>query len=142
VKEASVVISGKIVAVGLPAPAAVAGASAGESSAGGRISEHDPFWREAVVEVQNVHKGSTGKNQVVLRFPSSTDVRWYHAPKFHAGQQGVFSLRPDQVSGHVALGLAAASFGPAPAFTCLHSADFQPSDNEADAAVAIAAAAT
>jgi hypothetical protein len=93
------------------------------------------------VTFKSVHKGSVAKKQVVLRFPSSTDVRWYRAPKFHAGQQGVFSLRPDQVSGHIAFGEAAASFSPEAAFTCLHSADFQPADNEVDADVAKTAAA-
>jgi hypothetical protein len=139
-KEAQVVLSGKIIAVGLPGPTATA---TGGATGGTAISEHDPFWREAVVEVHEVHKGALGKNQVVLRFPSSSDVRWYHAPKFRAGQQGVFSLRPDQISGHTAPGAMAASLsaGEAPAaFTCLQSADFQPSDSEAEAAVAIAAA--
>jgi hypothetical protein len=139
-KDAQVVLSGKIIAVGLPAPSATVAAAA---SGGTAISEHDPLWREAVVEVQEVHKGALGKKQVVLRFPGSSDVRWYKAPKFHAGQQGVFSLRPDQISGHTAPGPMAASLSPgaAPAaFTCLQSADFQPSDSEAEAAAAIAAA--
>jgi hypothetical protein len=93
-----------------------------------------------VVEVQQVHKGQLDKNQVVVRFPSSTDVRWYHAPKFHVGHEGVFSLRPDQLSGHVAPGIAAASFAPGASFTCLDAADFQPADHQPEVAAAIAAA--
>jgi hypothetical protein len=140
--EAPVVISGKVVAVGLPAPKGAPGAAAAASgpSEPERISEHEPFWREAVVEVKQIHKGTLGKNQVVLRFPSSTDVRWYHSPKFEPGQEGVFSLRPDAVSGHVDPGVMAASLSAADSYTCLNAADFQPSRNAAETAVAIDAA--
>ena len=131
---APLVITGKIVAVGLPGAA-----TAGAATQSERISEHDPFWREAVVEVHSVHKGTVGKQQVLLRFPSSTDVRWHRAPKFQTGQQGVFSLRGDDVSGHT-MGQAATSFTADTAYTALHSADFQPLENEAEVAVAIAAA--
>ena len=139
--EAPVVISGKVVAVGLPTPAgaAVAAAAVGAPKPG-RISEHEPFWREAVVEVQKVHKGSVGNNRVVLRFPSSTDVRWHRAPKFETGQEGVFSLHRDAVSGHVGPGAMAASLNVHESYTCLDPAAFQPAHNEAEAAVAIDAA--
>ncbi len=139
--EAPVVISGKVVAVGLPGPSAVTAAAAASGVTPDEpISEHAPFWREAIVEVQQVHKGSVGDRQVVVRFPSSTDVRWHRAPKFEAGQEGVFSLHPDAVSGQAALGLAAASLGSKETFTSLSSADFQPAHNEAAAAAAIEAA--
>jgi hypothetical protein len=139
--EAPVVITGKVVAVGLPAAAAgnVAIAAAGAPTPE-PISEHDPFWREAVVEVQNVHKGTLGTDRVVLRFPSSTDVRWHRAPKFKTGQEGVFSLHRDAVSGHVALGAMAASLNVQESYTCLDPDAFQPADHEAEAAVAIDAA--
>jgi hypothetical protein len=140
--EAPVVISGKVIAVGLPGPAPAAAAAAGGPGRPTRISEHDPLWREAVVEVQQVHKGTAGKKQVVVRFPSSTDVRWHRAPKFQVGQEGVFSLHPDKVSAHAAPGAMAASFNPGASYTCLNVADFQPAHNEADAAVAIEASKT
>jgi hypothetical protein len=140
--SAPVVITGKVVAVGLPGTAPVA-AAAGAAPPSRRISEHDPFWREAVVEVQAVHKGTVGKRQVVLRFPSSTDVRWHRAPKFETGQRGIFSLRQDDISGHATVGPAAASLTAdtaPPAYTALHAADFQPLDHEAEAALAVSAA--
>jgi hypothetical protein len=143
VSEAPVVISGKVVAVGLPTPAGAAKvAAAGATPEPEWISEHDPSWREAVVEVQDVHKGTVGTDRVVLRFPSSTDIRWYRAPKFQTGQEGVFSLHPDAVS-HVAHGAMAASLaGPnvKGSYTCLDPAGFQPAHHEAEAAVAIDAA--
>ena len=146
VATAAAVITGRVVAVGLPssgaAPPAATAAVAQPPPWKRPISEHEPFWREAVVEVEKVHKGSVGKPQVVLRFPSSTDVRWHKAPKFQAGQQGVFSLRSDEISGHTTVGPTAASMNVTAdaAFTALHSADFQPLDDAADVAVAVSAA--
>jgi hypothetical protein len=81
-----------------------------------------------------------GNNRVVLRFPSSTDVRWHRAPKFETGQEGVFSLHRDAVSGHVGPGAMAASLNVHESYTCLDPAAFQPAHNEAEAAVAIDAA--
>jgi hypothetical protein len=141
VSAAAAVVSGKVTAIGLPG-AAVANAAAGPAPAVSvRISEHNPFWRDAVVEVQHVHKGAIGKNQVLVRFPSSTDVRWHRAPKFHTGQEGVFSLHDDRVSGHP-IGAMALAVGiqPGTAFTCLSPADFQPADKRAEVAAALAAA--
>jgi len=57
-----------------------------------RISEHDPIWHEAVVNVESVEKGKTGQKQVVVRFPGSNDVRWRYYPKLRPGQQGVFLM--------------------------------------------------
>jgi hypothetical protein len=106
------------------------------------VSEHEPFWREAVVEVQAVHKGAVPSQQVVLRFPDSNDVRWHRSPKFQAGQEGVFSLHTDQISSRPQFGLAAASMAAtATAYTALSSADFQPADHEAEVAAVLSAAA-
>jgi len=65
-----------------------------------RVSEHDPDWHEAVVEVQSVLKGAQVKgNKVVVRFPARNDVAWVHSPKFAKNQQGIFCLNRDQTSG-------------------------------------------
>jgi hypothetical protein len=69
-------------------------------SATTRVSEHDPDWHEAVVEVQSVLKGAQVKgNKVVVRFPGRNDVAWVHSPKFSKNQQGIFCLNKDQTSG-------------------------------------------
>ncbi len=69
-------------------------------SATTRISEHDPDWHEAVVEVQSVLKGGQVKgNKIVVRFPRRNDVAWVHSPKFEKNQQGIFCLNRDQTSG-------------------------------------------
>ncbi len=65
-----------------------------------RVSEHDPDWHEAVVEVQSVLKGAQVKgNKVVVRFPGRNDVAWVHSPKFTKNQQGIFCLNRDQATG-------------------------------------------
>ena len=69
-------------------------------SATTHVSEHDPDWHEAVVEVQSVLKGGQVKgNKVVVRFPGRNDVAWVHSPKFEKNQQGIFCLNRDQASG-------------------------------------------
>jgi hypothetical protein len=64
------------------------------------ISEHDPDWHEAVVEVQSVLKGGLVKGKkVIVRFPARNDVAWVHSPRFEKNQQGIFCLNRDQTSG-------------------------------------------
>jgi hypothetical protein len=101
---ANLVVSGTVTAVRLP-PEMVAGkrrtARVGaplEPAAAGPVSEHDPHWREAVIAVDDVHKGRDAKRDIVIRFPASTDVRWYRAPKFQAGQKGFFMLHDTLVT--------------------------------------------
>jgi len=76
--------------------------------------EHDADWREAVVEVQSVESGLPLK-QVVVFFPGSDDVRWYAAPKFRVGQEGVWILHQNTFQDV-----------PTPGYTALHPSDFQP----------------
>jgi len=100
------------------------------------VSEHDPKWREAVVEVDDVHKGAHQKKQVVVRFPASKDVMWYHLPKFQPGQQGFFMLHKSLAPGEkkragkskkkAAPGLIAQEAGAPDVYTAPDAADFQP----------------
>jgi plastocyanin len=65
-----------------------------------RITEHDPSWQEAVIQVETMIKGALPADQrVVVRFPGSLDVAWRAMPKFTVGQEGTFLLRRDQLSG-------------------------------------------
>lgn len=135
-KAADVVVSGKVVSVRLPSETAEgAGASAAYSdqAPGGPVSEHDPDWREAVVEVKEIHKGRPEK-QIVVRFPASTDVMWYAAPKFHPGQQGYFMLHKEEAktsktkraNKSVGKSAATAEAETKVVYTALDAADFQP----------------
>lgn len=119
--DAKLVISGKVIAVGEVAPQAEA-----STTEFGRISEHEPHWQEAVLEVQKVHKGKTKKKRVVVRFPASLDIQWCESPKFQVGHEGVFMLNPDEISAVSKMGLTAEALGSKDAFTCLAPASFQP----------------
>lgn len=68
---------------------------AGKKAGPARITEHDPAIAEAVIDVDEEIKGKPPGKQVVVRFPTSTDVMWYRYPKLEAGKSGVFILQPD-----------------------------------------------
>jgi hypothetical protein len=150
--EAHLVVSGKVAMVRLLDEMAETGtneiraASSAEAGKARPVSEHDPKWREAVIEVDNVHKGTHATKTVVVRFPASTDVRWYKAPKFHPGQRGYFIMRKTTVTKGEPreTGERAMTGGaePAPevveAYTCLHPADFQPYGSRSKALIELA----
>jgi hypothetical protein len=62
----------------------------------GPISEHDPIWQEAVIEVSDVEKGRGTQKRILVRFPESTDVMWVDTPKLQLGQEGVFLLKNEK----------------------------------------------
>lgn len=71
-----------------------------KSGAPSRVTEHDPDWQEAVVEVQSVLKGGKVKgNKVIVRFPNRNDVAWVNSPKFAKNQRAIFCLNRDQATG-------------------------------------------
>ena len=127
VDRADLIVSGRVSAVRLSPDEAKARATA---MSRGRttepISEHAPLWQEAVIDIDEVHKGSHKKKQVVVRFPSSTDVRWHSAPKFQTGEEGVFMLHKTQLTPSQAK-TAAIALAPEE-YTALHAADVQPLD--------------
>lgn len=85
------------------------------------VTEHDPDWHEAVVQVQSVLKGGKLKgNKIVVRFARRNDVAWVHSPKFEKNQQGIFCLNRDQQGG-----------GQPNAYTCLGHGDALPMSDEA-----------
>jgi hypothetical protein len=122
---ADAVVSGRVVSVRVPTDVVTARASAvaatGEMFE--RVSEHDPDWRIAEVQVDEVHSGSHDGKSVEVRFPSSDDVMWHYAPKFHPGSEGLFILHKTSKE------RAAASAAPTKdggEYVCLNPADFQP----------------
>jgi len=58
----------------------------------GPITEHDPLWWEAVLEVRSVLKGTAAEKTVTFWYPSSADVMWAQVPKPNAGQEGTWLL--------------------------------------------------
>jgi hypothetical protein len=124
--RARVVVSGQVVSITLPAGQArlAAGAEPGE-----RFSEHDPLWRDAVIQVHAVHKGRHAGKRAVVRFPASNDVMWHQAPKFQAGQEGFFMLHRGEPNEPSRERFAFAANGGARTYTALHPADFQAFDH-------------
>lgn len=127
---ADLVVTGLVTSVRVTPEGATAAASGGTSK-WKPVSEHDPMTQEAAIQVTTVHKGARGHDEVKLRFPRSTDVRWYQAPKFVVGQQGVFMLHKGEKPAKVAVrGAAVAAALPevdTQGFhTALHPVDFLP----------------
>jgi hypothetical protein len=120
--DADMIVTGKVVSVGLPKEAAGRAVSGG----GGRVSEHNAHWREAVVDVQQVDKGRPTVRQLVVRFPASNDVAWANAPKFEPGQEGVFILQKSAPEAAPRGSKRAAASEDKPTYTALHPHDFQP----------------
>ena len=96
------------------------------------VSEHDPDWHDAVVTIANAGAGGQGQKQIVVRYPNSTDVRWYRVPKLRAGMTGSFILHPadspeiaDTASADMLRSAVSAAPQP-PEFVLLHPEDFQP----------------
>jgi hypothetical protein len=58
------------------------------------ITEHDPQWCEAVIDVDSVVQGAGDDepNRVTVRFAASRDASWVDAPKVAIGESAVFML--------------------------------------------------
>ncbi len=116
IEAAEMVIVGRVAAVGSATMEAL-------GAPPGPISEHNPNWREAVIDVETAIKGAQAGQRVVVRFPASLDVAWYDTPKFSEGQEGTFILQRDQVSGTATALLAGSEVA---AYTALNSLDVLP----------------
>ena len=94
-----------------------------------RVTEHDPDWHEAVVEIQSVLKGGQVKgHKVVVRFPNRDDVAWAHSPRFTKNQRGIFCLNRDQATGVPTTKLGSKDVY---VYTCLGHGDALPLSEEA-----------
>ena len=93
------------------------------------VTEHDPDWHEAVVEIQSVLKGGPVKgNKVVVRFPNLNDVAWARSPKFTKNQRGIFCLNRDKATGAPTTKLGSKEVY---VYTCLGHGDALPLSEEA-----------
>ena len=100
-----------------------------KSGAPSQVTEHDPDWHEAVVEIQSVLKGGKVKgNKVVVRFPQRNDVAWVSSPKFAKNQQGIFCLNRDQATGVPTTKVGGQKVS---VYTCLGHGDSLPMSEEA-----------
>lgn len=100
-----------------------------KSGAPSRVTEHDPDWHEAVVEVQSVLKGGKVKgNKVIVRFPNRNDVAWVNSPKFEKNQRAIFCLNRDQATGAPTTKYGGQQMS---IYTCLNHGDALPISEEA-----------
>jgi hypothetical protein len=113
IEKAAMVVAGRVEQV---RPAELAAAPARPK----RITEHDPQWQEAIIQVQDGIKGARAGEQVVVRFPGSPDVAWVGTPKFTVGQEGTFLLHKDSTTGSPNTMIAGKSV---PAYTAMHKVD-------------------
>jgi hypothetical protein len=111
--EAELALTGRVTSIRIPAT----------SDHNRPPSEHDPQWREAVVEIEKVHKGKLQKKEVVVRFPASADRMWYRAPKLEANHRGHFLLH--KWSPELARKTLTETAAPADTYTILHPEDFE-----------------
>jgi len=58
------------------------------------VSEHDPDWWAALVQVIRSIKGDL-EGEIEVRYPNSHDIRWYRVPKLREGQEGILMLHRD-----------------------------------------------
>lgn len=93
IRAADIIVVGRVAEVRSPLMAA------GAERRPMRITEHDPYWQEAVITVEKKLKGAAQMERVVVRFPSSIDVMWHAVPKLKQGQEGTFLLRADKRTG-------------------------------------------
>ncbi len=127
IDRAAMVVGGRVQQV---RPAELAAAPAHPR----RITEHDPQWQEAIIQVQDGIKGAQPGEQVVVRFPGSHDVAWVGAPKFAEGQEGTFLLHVDSTTGSPRTMIGGRSV---PAYTALHKLDVLSSQDAARVRVLI-----
>jgi hypothetical protein len=60
------------------------------------LRRDEPHWQIAVLSVRKALKGKPDTSD--LYFPTSMDKKWYRAPRFHKGQNGIFILH--RTEGH------------------------------------------
>ena len=65
-------------------------------------TEHDPEWRVAEIQVDEVLKGKPETKNLQVLFASSKDVMFFQSPKFAEGDEGIFFPRQtDTVSARI-----------------------------------------
>jgi hypothetical protein len=120
--DADLVVSGKVVSVRIPADATAARKRTTKTRS--PITEHDPVWREAVIQVDDVLKGEKKAKQVTVRFPDSSDVMFHGVPRFEPGQEGYFMLHKGDAT--KTTGRRVQKSKSADTYFALDAQDFQP----------------
>jgi hypothetical protein len=68
------------------------------------VSEHDPQWMRATIEIEDVLAGALDAKEFVLVFPGTMDIAWVGVARPKQGQQAVWLLTADpELGGYKAL---------------------------------------
>jgi hypothetical protein len=70
------------------------------------LSQHNPDWQEATIDVESVEKGKVPNKTIQAFFANSNDIAWHSAPKLKKGDRGVFLLHSRDPFGRALPGLA------------------------------------
>jgi hypothetical protein len=84
--DADVVVVGTVSNISVP-----------EQRPRGPITEHNPEYREATIDVHAVEKGDPPPDRVKVVYSASDDVEWRNTPTFHVGQSGIFLLNKQEI---------------------------------------------
>lgn len=85
------------------------------------ISEHNPHWWEAVLQISSIKTGEFQGQELRILFPSSNDEVWMKSPKPKLQEEGIWILQKDQQE-------KGGSKFQVPGYTALDALDFQPMD--------------
>ncbi|MFI6849602.1 hypothetical protein OG535_03925 [Kitasatospora sp. NBC_00085] len=85
------------------------------------ISEHDPDWWRAQLDVSHVESGDVPPGRLSVLYPNSRDIHWYRVPKPSPGQQGMWILHATEGADDESAALRDAA-----RFQLLHPDDCQP----------------
>ena len=64
----------------------------------GPLSEHNPIWQEATVEVTVASGQFKPGQKPIVRFAGSRDIAWFNTPKLKAGETARLGLRLDDTT--------------------------------------------
>jgi hypothetical protein len=84
--EAEVAVTGTVSSISVP-----------EQRPSGPISEHNPEYREATIDIASVEKGDPPQDRIKVVYAASDDVEWRNTPTFHVGQSGIFLLNKQEI---------------------------------------------
>jgi len=125
-KDADVVVKGRVISVGLPKQPASSSrkAKTAKDTETTRFSEHSAKWNEAIVDVESVEKGQKLQKRITVQFPRTMDTAFRKAPKLDPGQEGIFLLHKTE---EPAKKRTAGKKSERQSYRVLHNDDFLPS---------------
>lgn len=85
-------LAARLAAADLVVSGRVLGTRATSAPESAPMTEHDPQWRRAELEVGSVLKGKVREKTVTFFYPGSFDVAWASVPKPSAGDEGTWLL--------------------------------------------------